>query len=371
MGIWLDRSSRTPPGLTLALLSSGHAAIHALSALLPLVYAIVIVEFGLDERDIGTFIAITTAVGGTMQLAYGVLTRYVARPALLAGGQLVFGLAPAGRRAVPIHRSAAGSDQRHPHRRQPAAPGRQRAPLRHLPGRAPRLRDQHAHRRRQRRHRARAVRRRRAARDDRLAGDAGRLRHPGARHRRAHRAPRARGPRQLPRGGASLGIGPRAPARGSRPARPATHHRRLAGGGRRPRARHRRAVHGALPVRSARVRRGHRDPPLRAAPGRRRGRTDPGRHPLRPLRAAADARRLLPPLGGRHRRLRRGRREPRAARAAAAAIRHRRLQRVAGAPGLPGRSRLRADPRRRVRRLLHVRVRHRRRLGVRHRFGHR
>jgi MFS family permease len=77
--------------VTLALLSTGHAAIHALSALLPLVYAIVIVEYGLDERDIGTFIAITTAVGGTMQLAYGFLTRYVARPALLAGGQIVFG----------------------------------------------------------------------------------------------------------------------------------------------------------------------------------------------------------------------------------------------------------------------------------------
>ena len=91
MGIGLDRTSRTPPGLTLALLASGHAAIHAVSALLPLVYAIVIVEFGLDERDIGTFIALTTAVGGTMQLAYGVLTRYVARPVLLAGGQLVFG----------------------------------------------------------------------------------------------------------------------------------------------------------------------------------------------------------------------------------------------------------------------------------------
>jgi MFS family permease len=58
---------------------------------MPLVYPIVIVEFGLDAGDIGTFIAITTAVGGTMQLAYGVLTRYVARPALLAGGQVVFG----------------------------------------------------------------------------------------------------------------------------------------------------------------------------------------------------------------------------------------------------------------------------------------
>jgi MFS family permease len=92
VGIGLDRTSRTPPGVTLGLLASGHAAIHAVSALLPLVYAVVIVEFGLDERDIGIFIAITTAVGGTMQLAYGVLTRYIARPALLAGGQLVFGL---------------------------------------------------------------------------------------------------------------------------------------------------------------------------------------------------------------------------------------------------------------------------------------
>jgi MFS family permease len=91
VGIGADRSSRARPGVTLALLSTGHAAIHALSALLPLVYAIVIVEYGLDERDIGTFIAITTAVGGTMQLAYGFLTRYVARPALLAGGQLIFG----------------------------------------------------------------------------------------------------------------------------------------------------------------------------------------------------------------------------------------------------------------------------------------
>jgi MFS family permease len=86
-----DRSSPHRPGLTLGLIATAHAAIHAQSALLPLVYAVVIVEFGLTERDIGLFIAITTAVGGLMQLAYGVLTRYVARPTLLGGGQLVFG----------------------------------------------------------------------------------------------------------------------------------------------------------------------------------------------------------------------------------------------------------------------------------------
>jgi MFS family permease len=79
------------PRLTLGLLALGHAVIHAQSALMPLVYPIVIVQFDLDARDIGLFIAITTAVGGTMQLAYGFLTRYVARPVLLAGGQIVFG----------------------------------------------------------------------------------------------------------------------------------------------------------------------------------------------------------------------------------------------------------------------------------------
>jgi MFS family permease len=78
-------------GLALGLLSLGHAVIHAQSALMPLIYPIIIVEFALNERDIGLFIAITTAVGGAMQLLYGFITRYVPRPALLAGGQLVFG----------------------------------------------------------------------------------------------------------------------------------------------------------------------------------------------------------------------------------------------------------------------------------------
>jgi len=88
----MDRSRGTAsPGLTLALLSIAHAAIHAQSALMPLVYPIVIREYGLNAADIGTFIAVTTVVGGSMQLAYGFLTRYVARPALLAGGQLLFG----------------------------------------------------------------------------------------------------------------------------------------------------------------------------------------------------------------------------------------------------------------------------------------
>ena len=81
----------TRPGVALVLLSLSHAVIHAQSALMPLLYPIVVIQFGLDARAIGLFIAITTAVGGSMQLLYGFLIRWVARPALLAGGQLIFG----------------------------------------------------------------------------------------------------------------------------------------------------------------------------------------------------------------------------------------------------------------------------------------
>ena len=82
---------RARPGLTLALLALSHAVIHAQSALMPLIYPIVVSQFALNARDIGLFIAVTTAVGGSMQLLYGFLTRWVARPALLGGGQLLFG----------------------------------------------------------------------------------------------------------------------------------------------------------------------------------------------------------------------------------------------------------------------------------------
>ncbi len=86
----MTEAPRQRPGLTLALLALSHAVIHAQSALMPLIYPIVIVQFALNPRDIGLFIAVTTAVGGSMQLLYGFLTRWVARPVLLGGGQLVF-----------------------------------------------------------------------------------------------------------------------------------------------------------------------------------------------------------------------------------------------------------------------------------------
>jgi MFS family permease len=82
----------TRPNLTLGLLALSHSLIHMQSALMPLVYIAVVDQFGLDEAAIGLFIAVTTAVGGGMQLSYGLLTRYVARPVLIGVGQIIFGL---------------------------------------------------------------------------------------------------------------------------------------------------------------------------------------------------------------------------------------------------------------------------------------
>jgi MFS family permease len=82
----------TRPNLTLGLLALAHSLIHMQSALMPLVYLAVIDQFGLDAAAIGLFIAVTTTVAGLMQLSYGFLTRYVARPVLIGAGQLVFGV---------------------------------------------------------------------------------------------------------------------------------------------------------------------------------------------------------------------------------------------------------------------------------------
>ncbi|HET9497478.1 MAG TPA: MFS transporter [Candidatus Limnocylindria bacterium] len=82
----------TRPTLTLGLLALAHSLIHMQSALMPLVYIAVIDQFGLDEAAIGLFIGVTTAIAGAMQLSYGFLTRYIARPVLIGVGQLVFGV---------------------------------------------------------------------------------------------------------------------------------------------------------------------------------------------------------------------------------------------------------------------------------------
>ena len=113
---------RASPGETLGLLALSHAVVHATAALMPLIYPIIIVEFALNARDIGVFIAVTTAVGGSMQLLYGFLTRWVARPILLGAGHVLFGAGlvaagatrSLGQLLAAISTSRIGSSPQHP-----------------------------------------------------------------------------------------------------------------------------------------------------------------------------------------------------------------------------------------------------------------
>ena len=110
---------------------------------------------------------------------------------------------------------------------------------------------------------------------------------------------------------------------------------------------------------------------VRPAAGGRGGRAAAGRLAVRPLRPAATLVTywLLSAVG--HPALQRGRLEHGAAGAPAPPVRHGGLQRIAGAAGLPGRSGFRTDPGRCLQRLLHRRVRDRRLLGGRDRHDHR
>jgi MFS family permease len=108
--------------LTLALVTIGHAILHAEAALLPLIFPIVVVEFDLDPGDVGLFISITSVVGGSVQLMYGFLARYIARPLILATGQLIFGASllfgglaqSAGHLLAAISGARVGASPQHP-----------------------------------------------------------------------------------------------------------------------------------------------------------------------------------------------------------------------------------------------------------------
>jgi len=73
-------------------MSTAHAVIHAQTALMPLVYSAVSVEFALTTAQIGLIIAITDLVGGLSQIGYGYITRYIRRATVLAGGYVLLGL---------------------------------------------------------------------------------------------------------------------------------------------------------------------------------------------------------------------------------------------------------------------------------------
>lgn len=80
------------PRLTLGLLSAQHGLIHAQTAVLPLVFIVVIDRFGIGVNDIGLLLAAGNILAGAVQLLYAPLSRVVTRRAILGVGGLVYGV---------------------------------------------------------------------------------------------------------------------------------------------------------------------------------------------------------------------------------------------------------------------------------------
>lgn len=83
-----------PPSI-LAMVSTAHAVNHAYSTLMPLIYPIVVKEFGFSYTEIGVMVGVGSAASGLLQMSFGSLRRYVARRFWLGGGQIVTGVSTA------------------------------------------------------------------------------------------------------------------------------------------------------------------------------------------------------------------------------------------------------------------------------------
>jgi len=79
-------------GCDLFLVSAAHAVIHAITGLMALIYPIIQVEYHLSYTQIGLIVAIPNAVGGFLQIAFGLLGRNVLRKIMLGVGNILVGI---------------------------------------------------------------------------------------------------------------------------------------------------------------------------------------------------------------------------------------------------------------------------------------
>src|SRR5439155_17951002 len=78
-------------GRDLFLVSAAHAVIHAMTVLMPLIYPLLQAEYHLTYTQIGLIVAIPNAVGGFLQIAFGLLSRYFLRKVMLGVGNILVG----------------------------------------------------------------------------------------------------------------------------------------------------------------------------------------------------------------------------------------------------------------------------------------
>lgn len=88
-----ERRAAVPAaGRDLFLVSAAHAVIHAVAVLMPLIYPLLQVEYHLSYTQIGLIVAIPSAVGGFLQIVFGLLTRFYLRKVMLGIGNILMGV---------------------------------------------------------------------------------------------------------------------------------------------------------------------------------------------------------------------------------------------------------------------------------------
>ena len=76
----------------LTLVSAAHAVIHAIAVLMPLIYPLIQIQYHLSYTQIGLIVAIPNAVGGFLQIIFGLLSRYILRKVMLGVGNILVGI---------------------------------------------------------------------------------------------------------------------------------------------------------------------------------------------------------------------------------------------------------------------------------------
>lgn len=87
-----QRASVPAAGRDLFLVSGAHAVIHATVVLLPLIYPFIQTEYHLSYTQIGLVVAIPSAIGGFLQIVFGLLSRYILRKVMLGVGNILVGV---------------------------------------------------------------------------------------------------------------------------------------------------------------------------------------------------------------------------------------------------------------------------------------
>jgi MFS transporter, FSR family, fosmidomycin resistance protein len=82
-------SGRNP---VLAMIASAHGVTHMYSTLLPLVYPLMQAQFGFSYGELGLIVGVSSALGGVLQFAFGLLGRYVPHKLLIGLGNVACGI---------------------------------------------------------------------------------------------------------------------------------------------------------------------------------------------------------------------------------------------------------------------------------------